>query len=333
MRVLAASLPTDAHILWFSWKTALISKYDVVHVHWPEFVLRTTPERVQRMTPSRQRAAKELLLMLWMARLRLRGIPVVRTLHNVAPHETGSAFERARLRWFDVLTVTWIRMNVSTPLPAARRPGRVVTIPHGHYIDWYGSFDRPSRIPGRLLYFGQIRGYKGVPELLAAFSGLDRPSASLRIVGLPMDNELRHEIERAVDADPRITAELSQVDDATLAKEIGAAQVVVLPFRNLLNSGSVLLALSLDRPVLIPGGRVQAELAAEVGPEWVHGFESPLRSEHLDEALRSTANRAGAPDLSARDWAAIGKATYEEYVAAVRNHGRRLDVLKTPSEN
>jgi beta-1,4-mannosyltransferase len=68
---------------------------------------------------------------------------------------------------------------------------------------------------------------------------------------------------------PRVRLTLRHADDDELVEAVGEAQVVVLPYRQMHNSGALLLALSLDRRVLVPSGPVTDELAARVGEHWV----------------------------------------------------------------
>jgi beta-1,4-mannosyltransferase len=306
---LARSLPPDVEVEWFTWRAALTSRYDVVHAHWPELALRA---------PSwSRRLAQRALFTLWLARLRLRRTPVVRTLHNVDPHESGSGVERVLVRRFDARTTTWLRLNDLTPTPPE---GYAATIPHGHYIDWFAGHHVPDARAGRLLYFGLIRRYKGVPELLEAFADLKDDDATLRIVGRSEDEAIRQQITQAEALDSRISSLVDYVDDTTLAREIGEAQLVVIPFRRLLNSGSLLLALSLARPVLVPRGDTADALAAEVGDNWVLRYDTPLTGEKLADALcraHVALNSATVPDLAGRDWDRIGEALHVEYLRAI----------------
>lgn len=306
---LARSLPDEVEITWFTWRAALFSRYDVVHAHWPELALRA-PRPLAR-------AAQHLLFTLWLVRLTVWSIPVVRTVHNTSPHEAGPAFEQWLTRWFDARTVTWMRMTDATPTPSGKRAS---TIPHGHYVDWFAAHPKPAKVPGRILYFGLIRRYKGVPELLEAFAELppDR-GHSLRVVGRSEDDASRSLVEKAQASDPRITALLTYVDDATLAREVGEAQVVVLPFQRMLNSGSMLLALSLAAPVLVPRSAGTSALSDEVGAGWVLCYDAPLGAAELAWALEATAKTAlpaAPPDLSARDWPGLGEQLYSEYLEA-----------------
>jgi beta-1,4-mannosyltransferase len=103
-----------------------------------------------------------------------------------------------------------------------------------------------------------------------------------------------------------VSARLEYVPDADLAREVEQSQLVVLPFDRITNSGSLMLALSLDRPVLVPTTPLTEELAAEIGSDWVLTYEPPLGADGLARALEATEHRTGRPDLVRRDWPAIG---------------------------
>ena len=69
-----------------------------------------------------------------------------------------------------------------------------------------------------------------------------------------------------------------------------AADLVVLPYRKTLNSAVALLALSFDRPVLVPNAGSMAELQREVGAEWVliyEGSEGALTGNDLRDARQT----------------------------------------------
>lgn len=309
VKQLAAVVARHAEVAFFSWRAALFGRYDVFHVHWPEFLLRA---------PERGRALQYALFVALLARSALSRRPVVRTLHNLEPHEGASRIERLLLRLLDRRTRLWIRLNAVS----AERAPQTVTILHGHYRDWFADVALPAPVSGRLLYFGLIRPYKGVEALLAGFCALDpqrAPGLGLRIVGQPATEALRRRIDAAAAADARIGTRLAYVDDAALAHEIGQAELVVLPFRQMHNSGSVLLALSLNRPVLVPRTAANAALAAEVGPGWVQLYDGELDGEVLRAALVQLRQgaRAAAPDLSRRAWDDAGERHCRAYLAAL----------------
>ncbi len=105
---LADSIRTcGASVRYFSWQTALFGSYDILHIHWPEIMI--------RRDGALARAAAQVRFILLMLRLRLTGTPIVRTAHNVRAHETGSRTETALLRWCDRQTRTWIVLNELSP--------------------------------------------------------------------------------------------------------------------------------------------------------------------------------------------------------------------------
>jgi beta-1,4-mannosyltransferase len=311
------ALPRDVETKYYSLRAALFARYDLFHVHWPEYLLRH---------PSRPRALfKRLGMCALLLRLWMTATPVVRTLHNLQPHEDGGWMERLLLRGLDRLTTRRIRIN------AAGDGDREAadTILHGHYRDWFAARRVPATVPGRVLYFGLIRPYKGVEALLDAFralpdSALADIKPTLRIVGNPSTQTMRETVQSACDADPRIGALLRYVDDDVLAREIGEAQLVALPYRQMLNSGALLLALSLSRPVLAPWSEANARLADEVGHGWVYLYRDELDAGTLSTTLHAlqTAPPQGSPDLSRRDWPALGRQHHAIYVSALRATGK-----------
>ncbi|MCJ0904451.1 glycosyltransferase [Rhodococcus sp. ARC_M6] len=297
---------SGAEVQYFSWRTALLGHYDVLHVHWPEVMMRRDGVLA--------RAAARVRFAMMMARVQFTDTPIVRTAHNVRAHETGARTEAALLRWCDRRTRTWIVLNeLSTVPPGARR----ILIPHGDYTDWFSRYPKSEPVAGQLISFGLIRPYKGTELLLESFANVTTAGASLRIVGKPSTDELRSVVESATRADGRISAVLDYVEDSALALEITAAQLVVLPYQDMHNSGALLLALSLERPVLVPDTAITRRLSDEVGPGWVRLYPGALTTESIDAALTVPAP-AESPDLSAREWPKLGLA----HVDAYRDAGR-----------
>jgi beta-1,4-mannosyltransferase len=303
---LYSSLPEGTSVLSFSWRTALLGRYDVFHVHWPEILLRGT-------SPIKTGLRRSLALVL-LLRIRLTRVAIVRTLHNTGAHESGGRVEEAILRLFWRSTAAFIRLNPRTPAPAGRP---VQTITHGHYRDWFSEYPRRTTQAGMFAYFGLIRPYKNVPELVTAFRGLADGGRSLLVVGKPSDPDTERAVIDAVGGDERVTLMLTYVDDATLVSALTASELVVLPYADMHNSGAALLALSLGRAVMVPDNDVTRDLAAEVGEAWVRCFTAPLTPELLASATSDLPSDEDRPDLSAREWGPIGRAHRRVYERAL----------------
>lgn len=297
----------DVDALPFSWGTALRGGYDVLHVHWPELLVRH-PRPVRR-------AARHVALRLLLALLRVRRVPVVRTLHNTVPHESVGRAEARALAAVDAATHLWLLLTPATQAPAGAAS---MLIPHGHYRDAFAHLPRAAATPGRLVTIGLLRPYKGVEELLEAFTALPDPHLSLVVAGKPTP-DLAPVVEAAAARDARITADLRFVPDATFVEHVTAAELVVLPYRQMTNSGVLVAALSLDRPCLVPASPANAAIAAEVGEGWVLQYEGEFDADVLADGLRraATTPRGERPDLSARDWRVLGEAHDDAYRTAL----------------
>ncbi|GAB2455730.1 hypothetical protein GCM10027265_00980 [Jatrophihabitans fulvus] len=313
-RALAAE--PGIELMHFSWRRALSARYDVVHVHWPEILL-------SGRTPLR-RGARQLLFLALVLRWRMGRVAVVRTVHNVAPHERPSVQQRALLALLERSTDARIVLN---DVGDSSLIGRSVVVPHGDYSDWFAEHRVDPIVPGRLAFVGHIRPYKNVLDLMTAFHAVTDASASLSVAGQPASEQLGLDITAAAASDRRITVNLEFLSDAQIASEIGRAQVAVFPYSEMENSGAVLLALSLCRRVLVPDNAVNRALSAEVGPGWILTFPDTsdpavrrlVLAEALERALATPRPEAAAPDLSARSWDGVGARHAEIYRDAIED--------------
>lgn len=300
----------DVEVVTYGWRFALLGRYDVFHVHWPEALV-TGRGRLKRY-------ARQALYLLLLLRLRLLRRPIVRTVHNLELPRGLTPVERALIRLTDRWTTLRIRVNESTVISPEQPSATVV---HGHYRDWYARYPEPEPVPGRIVFFGQIRGYKGVPALVEAFRQIppDGNGLTLRIAGAPSGDELAEAVRAAAGGDERVSLRFEFLSDADLVDEVGRAELVVLPYPEMHNSGGVLAALSLARPVLLPDNPVNRSLADEVGPGWLWRFDPPLTGADLLAAVEGwRASRPdGGPRLDRRDWAPAGRAHVVAYRQAI----------------
>lgn len=306
-RALAAQ-PGIEHLR-FSWRLALTSRIDVLHLHWPETLIEgsTGPRRL----------IKRALMRALLAKCRLTGTAIVRTAHNVEIPGDANRAERRLLRRVEELADYRILLNPETRLPW-RSASRV--IPHGHYIDWFADVPRAEPDPDALGFVGLVRHYKGVERLIDSFAATAgaAPTLRLRISGNPTSQGLASEIRNRAAGDARIELDLRFLSQPDFATAIMRSSGVVLPYRFMHNSGSVLAALSLNRPVLVPRNDVNQDLAREVGPGWIHMFDGELGPDDLLSFWRTTAEVRGAPDLSRRGWQRTGADHVAAYRAAIQ---------------
>ena len=155
---------------------------------------------------------------------------------------------------------------ITSAYPLGMAPVRVIG--HGPYDHLAQpvrrSASRPPGDPVRLLYLGLVRPFKGVEDLVAAFSGLDRGDAErfrLTIVGETWEgwNAPDEAIARSPHAD-LIERVDRYVTDAELAEHFAGADAVVLPYHRSSASGPLQIAMSAGLPVVVTavGGLVEA---------------------------------------------------------------------------
>ena len=130
------STPGLTHLR-FSWRTALLGRYDAFHWHWPE-------AKTHGSTWWKS-AGKYVLTAALAFRHRLsRRIAVVRTVHNIELPDDDAA-RLWLLRFIDRHTDHRIVINETTPLPDGAPHSLIL---HGHYRDWYArATHRPTAYP------------------------------------------------------------------------------------------------------------------------------------------------------------------------------------------
>jgi beta-1,4-mannosyltransferase len=310
----------------FSARRALLGRYDIFHLHWPEYYV------AQKSTFKAVVGSFGLLFLVSWARL--RGAKVVWTVHNLESHrQTRPRAEKLYWKAFTRLVDGYFALT-SGGYEAARErfpplrsvPGFIV--PHGHYRGAYPN--SVSRAEARLrlgisdsakaaVFFGNIARYKNVSALIRAFRKLDMPEAVLRVVGDCKGQLDPKTLEVEAASDPRIDIRLGFVPSEEVSYLFSASDLVVLPFAEILNSGSALLALSFNRPILVPAKGAMSELQQSVGAEWVQMYEGDLTSIHLAKALAwaTNAERPKVAPLDDLGWEKLGAKTLEAYKALV----------------
>ena len=300
-----------------------LQRYDVLHVHWPESVFDHTLIEAIPTTEALYWGAREA---------KRRGARLLWTVHNLATHEHRHAkrersfMERfvAELDGFVVLT------HASLDAARAKHPGlRTLphwVVPHPHYRGQYADTTTRARardelgIPESakvLLVFGRMYEYKDVPALLRAARQAPTENWVVLVAGEPRTAQVAEDLRAEGGGDPRIRYHLRYIPSDEAQVFFRAADLVVQPYREILNSGTALLALSFDRPVLLPNHGAGADLAAEFGPPWVHAYRGELTPEVLRstlDAAHALPERTGGEHLRALDVARIG----EKMVAALR---------------
>ena len=298
----------------------------VLHLHWPEMHYRGPGGAVTA------RSAAAFVASILLAR-RL-GYRIVWTAHNALPHEPHPADVRLRALLMRVARVVVHGDAARATLPSSRWP--VTVVPHGHYIGWYpdtvGEDEARRRLGLRptdhvTLFFGQLRAYKGLDDLLQAFSAHRDPRRRLVIAGRPVTSRDATEAHAAAERDERIQVHDRHIPDDEVQVFFRAADFVALPYRRVLTSGAAMLALSFGRPVVAPHTGCLAELSARGCAITYSPAGRTALANALDRAAATDARpwrRRARTAAETMHWDAIATAYARVYGLPVRGAAPRL---------
>lgn len=281
---------------------------EVLHIHWPDHLL-LAPGWCKTVMKSVAFLGQVLFC-------RLLGKRVVWTAHNLHDHER--THPRTQKFFLKRLARLAHRVIVHTPSAATRvaetfnlSPDKIRLVPHAHYVNDYPNTLAPAAAREQLqiapatfvyLFLGSIRGYKGVADLIDAFLGLNQADSRLLIAGKPVDAETDSLVRARIAGDARIDYRPGYVADEALQLYFNAANVVVLPFADLLTSGSLLLVMSFAKACIVPDVSALTDVVPPTGAI-VYDPKDPAG---LVEALQAAQiRREELPEMGKRNLAAV----------------------------
>lgn len=241
----------------------------IFHLHWTDPVLRNATNEAD----AHWRAGQFIDGLDF---LRARGGRVVWTVHNILPHECRFPVIEADLcqqiadRADAVHVMCAGTAEFVAPwyeLPA----DRVHVIPHSSFVGIYpnavdqeearSTLNLPSAATV-LLFIGSIRPYKGLDRLLDAFTEVYRARAEtwLVVAGKPFKFKGRHALKARCARHPNVRTSFGAIEEQDMQLYLNACDVVVLPYRSILNSSVAMLAFSFQRPVVAPRAGCLEEL-------------------------------------------------------------------------
>lgn len=211
---------------------------------------------------------RERIECLYFMGLRLFGIRLVFTAHNILPHENSridhiltSGVYRAANRI--IVHSEYMKEKLARLFPVD--PAKIAIVPHGSFDDYIPSHP-PTKLEARtklelsdsdhvVLFFGYVREYKGLDLLLDAFEIAQQQDERLKLVvaGAAHSPELGARYRQriaAISRDGSIVHHDGFVATEDVAAYFTAADAVILPYKETDHSGIVHLAYSFGRPVI-----------------------------------------------------------------------------------
>jgi glycosyltransferase involved in cell wall biosynthesis len=252
------------------------------------------------------------------------GAPLVLTAHDVLPREPRRGQLSAQRRLYDRVDAVVVHSEHGRDRLVGALgidPAKVHVIAHGafeHLTHVAGARPLPAELAAVkrpvVLLFGLLRPYKGLDVLLDAWREL-RPDAELWIVGMP-----RMDVARLRAQAPASVRWVSRfVADDEIAAYFERADLVVLPYREIDQSGVLFTALAFGSPLLLSDVGGFGEVAAQGAAALVRPGDARALAGELERllgdadaraALGRGAHRAAATRYS---WDAIAERHLELY--------------------
>lgn len=294
----------------FNWKNIIRNKYDIVHIHWPE------SNKLKKHFAIASLYSIAFILLLKISKA--RGAKLIWTIHNIQTHEKNfPLLERIHFKAFTNMVDGFIAMNKEAVEVAVKayavlkdKPHKI--IPHGHYKEFYKNEISPSKArqffdfgeaDKVFLVLGNIRPYKGLEKLLHQFRQLNDKSYKLLIAG-KVDKEMLHyksTLERIKADDKRIIFRFEFVKDDDMQYFLNAADVVLLPYKSMLNSGVLLLALSFNKTIAMPVFDNLGSLQKKYHP-WIYTYKDLAENDFVNAMEKSKQNLNNVVEMIDENW-------------------------------
>jgi glycosyltransferase involved in cell wall biosynthesis len=208
-------------------------------------------------------------------RSRRAGTRTLVMVHNDRPHERFPLWRqitRATLGQADELAAFTqpVADAIRAMLPAAEPqvaplPQSLVVMSEDEAVDWDARLGAPAGPV--ILFFGNVRAYKGLEDLVAAMPAvLERVDATLVVAGTFMEPLERYQEQvRALGVEHRVTLLPDYLPDEEVGGLFRRADVVALPYRHAPGSGVLGQAAQAGRPVVATAVGSLPELVGDRG--------------------------------------------------------------------
>ena len=218
----------------------------------------------------------------------IRGrVRTVYTMHNTSTfHEPASGIQglgkREAYKLFDKVIVHSEYSLTSATASGVARKDQLACVPHGAF-DYYRELSTVARDESakmELLFVGSIKHYKGLDVLVESLAYLcemvPRGTWHLTVAGKPSisTENLRRRITE-LGLDDSVTWRLRHQSERELANLFSSSHLVILPYREIDQSGVLLAAIGMGRAVLATRVGAFPEILDQIDPDLLIPPEDP----------------------------------------------------------
>ena len=300
----------------------------VLHLHWVNGLI----DPVLWSPHEWIRHIKLALLVADVICTRTLGTRIVWTIHNVVAHESATPEAELSVRATLARWVSHTIVHSPSALAAIRSlygsdslpSAKTTVIRHGNY---FGCYPPNAKSTAQLrsdwglnsshiivLFFGNVRPYKGIERLLAALRMTTRDDLRVVVAGKPMSEAMRMTLEHFANNDPRVLLALQFIPDSDVAAYFEIADVVAIPFERTLTSGSAVLAMTQGKAMILPEDARILDLGGDESALYFRDNDDLART--LSALQKQPLEQMGARnrrDAERFDWQRVGELTLSCY--------------------
>lgn len=246
-------------------RTAIVQKPDIIHFDWIESFY------------SRRNTLFTLLhipifkLQCFIVR-RVLQIKIFWTLHNLYPHDTAHKKRHLRMHQYFAKQCKMIRVfSQSTKNKAAGLlnipSDKIEVVSQSNYLEEYPNHAKRDSSLEKLnlpavkkifLFFGYLKPYKGIEELIHSFKTAELKNCILVLAGQCPDKKFLSQLLNLINEQIIFFNRFIPKEEAQFF--FNSADVVILPFKEIENSGSVILAMGFKKAIITKNTEYMMEL-------------------------------------------------------------------------
>ncbi|KKN21938.1 hypothetical protein LCGC14_0920330 [marine sediment metagenome] len=262
---------------------------------------------------------------------------IIWTIHNLYSHKSYYPRIERLVRNFLLNKVNGIICHCNEAKKEVQKefrisPKKIYVIPHGNYLNCY--LNKISKEKARdilnlkkndfvFLHFGRVRRYKGLDTLIKSFKALKlKDNLKVLIVGKLLENEYKKELITLSEDNKNILFTFKFIEDDKIQIYMNASDIVVSPYRSILTSGEIILAMTFGKPVIAPQLGCIIDLLNKEGsftydPKEENGLTIALKEAITFRDKLSNMGKYNLRIVKDLDWKIISiktKALYEKFI-------------------
>lgn len=283
----------------WNFRDLCFGRVKILHVHWPDNVLKPKNSFVVFL--------KLLSVILLFQFVRMIGIKIVWTAHNLRSHEQNHPWLES-IFWFlfPRLIDGVAYPSVTSQRIAHRRSGfnkirnnKIARL--GNYLPMitkqFNKLDERASLGISqdcivLISVGAVRDYKSIDKLATVWKSAnpDPNKYKLIIAGQCNSDLIRDKLVDCQNQCESILLDLRRLPDEDFIRYHAVSDCTALTYDRITNSGAALFSLSMGIPIISSPSAIFREISEQVGPGWVTPTKRPLTKEGLWSAIEKSAN-------------------------------------------